>query len=691
MNKKYVLFTILSGFFMCAQNVNLPDINFKTKLLTANQGNTIAKDLTGEWFKIDANDDGEIQVIEAEEVSYLNLNNSNISDLTGIENFISLTGLNCFTNELTSLNVSNLINLKTLHCGANQLTSLDVTGLINLKELSCSINQLVVLDVSSLSSLVALDCKNNPITSLDFSNLINLRKLNCSETQLTYLNLKNNNPSIIDVYSENTPNLAYICANEEDIAWIQNTVDSFGYTNCNINSYCDFTPGGTYYEITGNIKYDFNGNGCDVDDSLYPNLNFSIANGTNTGSFIANGSGNFNIPVDAGTHILTPNLENPSYFTISPVNITVDFPTQANPALKDFCIISNGVYSDVEAIIITRIAARPGFDAHYKISYRNKGTEVENGTITFTYDATVLDYVSTNPVFESQTVNTFTWNYSNLQPFETREIEVVLNVNSPMETPAINNGDILNYSAVISTSNTDETPNDNEFTLNQTVVGSYDPNDITCLEGETVAPDMIGEYVHYLIRFENTGTYSAENVVVKDMIDLSMFDLTTLVPLKGSHDYYTRIKDNKVEFIFENINLDFNDATNDGFVAFKIKTRSNLVVGDTFSNDANIYFDYNFPVTTNTYTTAIQALSVQDFDFGSKFTLYPNPVQDVLNFNSKENIAIQSVEIYNMLGQVVLTVPNATKSVDVSNLTKGNYFVKVNTEKGNSNTKFIKE
>lgn len=126
-------------------------------------------------------------------------------------------------------------------------------------------------------------------------------------------------------------------------------------------------------------------------------------------------------------------------------------------------------------------------------------------------------------------------------------------------------------------------------------------------------------------------------------------------------------------------------------MAFKIKTKPTLALGDTFSNKANIYFDYNFLITTNTYTTTFQALSIQDFDFSSKFTLYPNPVQDVLNFNSKENIAIQSVEIYNMLGQVVLTVPNATKSVDVSNLIKGNYFVKVNTEKGNSNTKFIKE
>ncbi|NJM80491.1 MAG: T9SS type A sorting domain-containing protein [Flavobacterium sp.] len=62
-------------------------------------------------------------------------------------------------------------------------------------------------------------------------------------------------------------------------------------------------------------------------------------------------------------------------------------------------------------------------------------------------------------------------------------------------------------------------------------------------------------------------------------------------------------------------------------------------------------------------------------------TLYPNPVKEVLNFNSKEKLEIQSVEIYNMLGQVVMVVPNTTTSIDVSSLTKGNYFVKVNTER----------
>jgi hypothetical protein len=260
-----------------------------------------------------------------------------------------------------------------------------------------------------------------------------------------------------------------------------------------------------------------------------------------------------------------------------------------------------------------------------------------------------------------------------------------------METPPVNAGDLLSFDTQISLQNTDENSSDNFFGIRQEVVNSYDPNDKTCLQGTTIAPSEVGKYVHYVIRFENTGTFAAENIVVKDMIDMTKFDIATLVPLNSSHDFYTRIKDNKVEFIFENINLPFDDANNDGYVAFKIKTKPTLVLGDTFSNSANIYFDYNFPIITDTYTTTIAALSIQDFDFGTHFTLYPNPVKEVLNIQSKQDVGVNSIEIYNQLGQIVMAITNFETKIDVTDLASGTYFVKINTDKGSSNSKFVKE
>ncbi|MBL0100423.1 MAG: hypothetical protein IPP49_10605 [Saprospiraceae bacterium] len=171
-----------------------------------------------------------------------------------------------------------------------------------------------------------------------------------------------------------------------------------------------------------------------------------------------------------------------------------------------------------------------------------------------------MDYVTTTQTADQIADGIVSWNFTDLQPFEKREITVTLRVNRPTDTPAVNAGDKLYLSAAIS---------DNVFTLENTVVGSYDPNDKTCLQGDRVKPDMVGEYVDYLIRFENTGNYAAENIVVKDIIDTTWFDVSSLQITYASHEVYARIEGNKVEFIFETSRCLFDDANNDGFITFK--------------------------------------------------------------------------------------------------------------------------
>lgn len=63
--------------------------------------------------------------------------------------------------------------------------------------------------------------------------------------------------------------------------------------------------------------------------------------------------------------------------------------------------------------------------------------------------------------------------------------------------------------------------------------------------------------------------------------------------------------------------------------SFKIKTLPTLVVGDSFENTANIFFDYNFPIVTNKATSTFKTLGTPDFDFDRYFTVYPNPTKSV--------------------------------------------------------------
>lgn len=619
--------------------------------------------------------------------SFNQLPSLNVSGLTNLQY------LYCVNNQLPSLNVSGLINLLTLYCSYNQLPSLNVSGLTNLKELGCEYNQLPSLDVSSLTNLQTLYCNNNQIPNLNLSGLTNLQTLYCHNNQLTTLLMKNGSIENY-LYFGGNPNLQYICADEEQIPDVQSKITQYGYTNCNVNSYCTFTPGGSFFTIQGENHYDENNNGCDATDIHFPNLKLAFTNGTATVNLIPNSSGNYQYDVQASTQTFTPILENPNYYNVFPTTATVTFPTTASPFVQDFCVTPNGTHPDLEVVILPIDGARPGFDAHYKIVYKNKGNQTQSGSINLAFNDAVLDLVSATPGVSTQVLNALSWNFSNLHPFESRVILFTLNVNSQMETPPVNSGYILNYSATVSSSTADETPTDNTFAFNQTVVNSLDPNEKVCLEGNTIAPEKVGDFVHYIIRFENDGTANAQNIVVKDMIDTAKFDIATLIPESGSATYTTRITNtNQVEFIFQNINLPFAAGTNTGYVAFKIKTKPTLVASNTFSNTASIYFDYNFPIITNTATTTIQALATQDFEFGNYFTLYPNPAKNVLNISTKSSIEVHSITIYNLLGQVVLAIPNAQNlnTVDISSLKTGHYFLKITSDKGSATEKFMKE
>jgi hypothetical protein len=353
--------------------------------------------------------------------------------------------------------------------------------------------------------------------------------------------------------------------------------------------------------------------------------------------------------------------------------------------------MANGTHNDLEVLIIPVTAAIPGFDTKYKIVYKNKGTVAQSGNIVFNFNDNLMNFLNATISPSTQSTGMLIWNFTNLLPLETREVTVTLKLNTPTQTPSLNSGDILHYTAQINGA-TDETPADNNFTLNQTVINSFDPNDKTCLEGTTITQTQVGDYVHYLIRFENTGTANAQNIVVKDVIDTSKFDLSSLVALNGSHNFVARITNpNTVEFIFENIQLPFDDANNDGYVSFKIKTKSTLNIGNSFSNTANIYFDYNAPIITNTYTTSIQnVLATAETNKESNvISVYPNPVRDILHIQSKNEIV--KAEIYDAAGRIISSTSVKGNSIPVSGLSKGNYILKVFIKDKVIVQKFIKE
>ncbi|MDN3694488.1 T9SS type A sorting domain-containing protein [Chryseobacterium tructae] len=596
---------------------------------------------------------------------------------------------------LASISVQNKPTLLGFTLSATNVSSLNFSGSPKIFSISLGDNKISSLDVSPVTDLIFLSLGEDFLTSIDVSQNAKLSSLNVAGNAMTTVNVKNGKPNTEFNASPKslTPNLAYVCCDPNKVKSITNMLLSYGQNNVVVNSYCSFAPGGTTYLVQGNTKLDVDNNGCDITDPIKAFQKFNITNGSNSGSYIANNTGNYSLPLPAGTHTITPVVENPSYFTISPASITANFPTQASPLLQNFCLAPNGIHNDLEVVIIPTTSAIPGYLSQYKMVYKNKGNSVQSGTLTLNYNNSLSNFQSSTLAPSTQLPGVLNWNFTNLLPFETKEITVTLKLNTPTQTPPLNNGTILQYNAQIN-AGTDETPNDNIFTLNQNVINSFDPNDKTCLEGTSIEKIQVGDYVHYLIRFENTGTANARNIVVKDEIDAAKFDISSVVALSGSHNFVTQISQpNVIEFIFENIQLPIDDANNDGYVSFKIKTKSTLNIGDSFSNTANIYFDYNHPIITNTFTTSVlnkEILATSETNGKiDQFIIYPNPVKDILHIKTKE--AINKIEIYDTAGRVISSIGTKENSINVSELPKGNYLIKLFLKDKVSVQKFVKE
>lgn len=780
-----------------SQIVNIPDANFKAKLLSASASNQIASTeipiifngypIFTYYTSIDLNNDGEIQVSEAESITYLNVSNDSfpnsetIFTLSGISSFtnlqvlsavnnqisnidlssnVNLMKINLMNNNISNINLSGLTNLIELLLSTNSLISIDLTGmtglkvlevpnnqlstinlddLLNVKRIQCQNNNLNNLDVENLLSLEELDCYNNSLTNLNLLNLPSLINLKCSSnnlvgielssiTNLEFLDCTFNNLQILDCMANsnltalyfignpllhtvlikngsneslnmdygswtenwmpfNNPSIQYVCVDENQYSNVLSLVGP----GVQVTDYCSFTPGGDYNTITGAIIYDQANDGCDAFDLTQNYIRVDINDGTNTGASFTNATGNYSFYTQAGNFTLTPNIENPTWFNFSPISATIPFADNNNNiATQNFCITANGVHPDLEIVIAPIVPARPGFTAEYQIVYRNKGNQVMSQLygVNFFYNQNLMSFVSATQVPSSIVSGGMSWDFANLLPFESRSINVVMQINAPTDTNPVNIGDVLQFTSSIMPMAGDESTVDNLFQLNQTVVGSYDPNDITCIEGDVVAPSYIGDFLHYVINFENTGTAPAENVVVKIEVNPSDFDINSLRILEASHNATIRITNNILEIIFQTIML---DTGGHGNVLLKVKSKENLVTNDIVTKNAKIYFDYNFPILTNDANTTFQVLSNSISTKDLAISLYPNPTSSLINIKT-ENV-VKSIEIYDVQGRVIQVNKTDSKEVvlDVSTYNSGIYFVKVSTDFGSHIEKIVKD
>lgn len=363
--------------------------------------------------------------------------------------------------------------------------------------------------------------------------------------------------------------------------------------------------------IKGTVFVDNNGNGIkDGADNFFPNVRVTSTKGSATIASTTTSTGQFLNRVDTGTYSTTVNLIKP-YFTINPASKTSVF---ANYNTKDsfgFALVPIPNKRDLRVTVTSTSLLRPGFNATYAVSYINEGTEVINDVVIKLVLPFNMDFVSSVPANSTYANDTVTWNIGTLSPLANATINVTVKADPP---PALSIGDVAMVIAIAEPVTGDQTPLDNRDSSRRAARGSYDPNDKSENVNGTLRPDQIGQqYLTYTIRFQNTGTDTAFNIIIRDTLDVNL-DWQTLEMIDASHANHFAIKEsNMLAWTFTNILLpdsNTNEPLSHGYVIYRIKPKSALVTGDEVKNTASIYFDFNPPVQTNTTQTIVRPVLV---------------------------------------------------------------------------------
>lgn len=330
------------------------------------------------------------------------------------------------------------------------------------------------------------------------------------------------------------------------------------------------------------------------------------------------------------------------------------------------------------------------------------------GTVDLSAYTATLQFPVGSDIIATNTMDPYTFDVgTGVLQYSLSELEMgaCKNIQIGFRTPCPTNaGDTLCFD--LSTDPIQIYPNCDEYIQSevescQVAVASYDPNDkngLTLGNGPLNFVDA-GTELTYMIRFQNTGTDTAFTVRIDDPMS-SVFDVSTIRPLDASHDYVMNYSDGMLSFLFPDIKLVDslkNEPLSHGFITYRVTLRESLAPGTAIDNYANIYFDSNEPILTNTYQYQVTVLSHTTDYSGLDIQVYPNPAQSQITINMEElgNKKIK-LEILDLQGRILAgqseVVEKAT--MNVGELISGMYYIQIRDQKTNeliSLQKFVKE
>lgn len=407
-------------------------------------------------------------------------------------------------------------------------------------------------------------------------------------------------------------------------------------------------------DISGSIYVDAN-NDCIKDPAELP-VRWAVRalyNGSEVAYANANTNGEYYLHVPSG-FTYTVELVSNSFTIACPA--TGSYTVNSLPSAgKDFgisCVSSHDLTSH-----IIGAGFRPGFSRTLHVSALNSllTCAAPNATVAVTLDPLLtFDSAGVTPV--SVSGQTIMFSAGQLAALSQNQWNTWIAATASLSA---NIGDSLCVTVTVDPVMNDFNPVDNTITVCLPVRNSFDPNEKSeahvGMGTGNIAP---GTELDYTILFQNLGNDDAINIVVVDELDADL-DLSTLRITGTSHDYNLNVTGNTMRFEFDNINLpaaSVNEPASHGYITYSISHKANAPLGTEIENKADIYFDFNPAIVTNTVKDILATTTGVKEIAQHSVMIYPNPSSEYFIFQH-EGIA-DRVSVFDLSGKLLLDYRN---------------------------------
>lgn len=344
--------------------------------------------------------------------------------------------------------------------------------------------------------------------------------------------------------------------------------------------------------IKGNCYIDINENGeFDADET--PLRNVKIKTDQSDIVILTDDEGNFTLLPPVGDYFLQASITDGEWIENTLSISNVDIETGCFES-NDFGFVQAPGAESAASVSISNSITRCDFETRFYITVENKGNEDASFDLEFLFDEEATFMSSDIPGIIIAD-NTISANLGMLSPFSPETYLVTLIMPS-----GSSNLPMLDFGAVVAS----DSQVLDEYNYMEQLRCSYDPND------KRVYPDREGddnltlfdEELEYTIRFQNNGNDTAFTVRIVDPIDPNI-DPSSISVISSSHPVETCIDQDRLVFLFEDIYLVdsmTNYALSQGYVTFSCATKDGIDENTIISNTADIIFDSNDPIITNT-------------------------------------------------------------------------------------------